>query len=343
MASSFKFVAVALLAIVPLSAAAQAPWTTTRFPQDMSKWWWDDGWWEQGRIPGAAANHEVATRTASYRSGDADVPVEIFAPKGAERSPVVVFLHGRRGIDPVTRLAPLRLAARGLVVVAPDLYAGRWQSFRKVLLPLTLPGIIAGSIIVFIPSLGAYVTPDLMGGARVSLLGNLLQQQFMTVRDWPFGSAISFIMMAVMLAATLVYFRVSAEEERMTDLSALVDAYARPLFEVADGTSWYARFVARAGTFAPLDPPLDAKYTSALRAVTDLIRRALSELPANLRVERTRRMQLYVTTAIADVEARRARQETLTTSLDTSLRDLVATTAAMLAVGPPVKATSARR
>ena len=106
-----------------------------------------------------------------------------------------------------------------LLEAASDLYAGRWQSFRRVLLPMTLPGVIAGSIIVFIPSLGAYVTPDLMGGAKVALLGNLLQQQFMTVRDWPFGSAISFIMMAVMLAATLVYFRVSAESERTAEMT----------------------------------------------------------------------------------------------------------------------------
>jgi spermidine/putrescine transport system permease protein len=62
-----------------------------------------------------------------------------------------------------------------------------------------------------------------MGGARVALLGNLLQQQFMTVRDWPFGSAISFIMMAVMLAATLVYFRVSAENERAAEMTMAVD------------------------------------------------------------------------------------------------------------------------
>jgi spermidine/putrescine transport system permease protein len=110
-----------------------------------------------------------------------------------------------------------------LLEAASDLYANRFQSFRRVLLPLTLPGIIAGSIIVFIPSLGAYVTPDLMGGARVALLGNLLQQQFMTVRDWPFGSAISFIMMAVMLAATLVYFRVSAEAERKSEITVVQD------------------------------------------------------------------------------------------------------------------------
>jgi spermidine/putrescine transport system permease protein len=101
-----------------------------------------------------------------------------------------------------------------LLEAAADLGANGLRRFTRILLPLSLPGIIAGSIIVFIPSLGAYVTPDLMGGAKVSLLGNLLQQQFMTVRDWPFGSALSFIMMAVMLAATLVYFRASAEAER---------------------------------------------------------------------------------------------------------------------------------
>jgi spermidine/putrescine transport system permease protein len=101
-----------------------------------------------------------------------------------------------------------------LLEAAADLGAGRWRSMTRVLLPLTLPGIVAGSIIVFIPSLGAYVTPDLMGGAKVTLIGNLLQQQFLTVRNWPFGSAIGFILMAIMLAATIVYFR-SASDDRV--------------------------------------------------------------------------------------------------------------------------------
>jgi carboxymethylenebutenolidase len=113
------------LALLAAPAAAQAPWVSTRYPQDVAKWWWDDGWWEHGRIPGAA-NHEVATRAASYRSGDVEVPVEIHTPQGAGRFKVVVFLHGRRGIDPVTRLVPLRLAARGFTVVVPDLYSGRF-------------------------------------------------------------------------------------------------------------------------------------------------------------------------------------------------------------------------
>ncbi len=103
-----------------------------------------------------------------------------------------------------------------LLEAAADLGANARQSFMRILLPLSMPGIVAGSVIVFIPSLGAYVTPDLMGGAKVSLLGNLLQQQFMTVRNWPFGSAIGFIMMAIMLAATLVYFRTLAKNQQMT-------------------------------------------------------------------------------------------------------------------------------
>ncbi len=103
-----------------------------------------------------------------------------------------------------------------LLEAAADLGAGRLKSVTRVLIPLTMPGIAAGSIIVFIPSLGAYVTPDLMGGAKVSLIGNLLQQQFMTVRDWPFGSAIGFILMAIMLAAIILYFRITVKNEAQT-------------------------------------------------------------------------------------------------------------------------------
>jgi len=112
------------LAAVPASATHE-PWTTTRYPQDETKWWWDADWWQRGTLP-VPANHEVGTRKATYRSGDVEVPVEIHVPKGGARFPVVVFLHGRRGIDPLTRLVPLRLAARGFTVVAPDLYSGRF-------------------------------------------------------------------------------------------------------------------------------------------------------------------------------------------------------------------------
>lgn len=100
-----------------------------------------------------------------------------------------------------------------LLEAASDLGANTFQRITKVLLPLSLPGIVAAGIIVFVPSLGAYVTPALMGGGKVALLGNLLQQQFMTSRDWPFGSAIGFLMMTIMLGAILLYFRVGGRSE----------------------------------------------------------------------------------------------------------------------------------
>ena len=98
-----------------------------------------------------------------------------------------------------------------LVEAAQDLGANALRTFLRVVLPLTKPGIVAGSIIVFIPSIGAYVTPDLMGGAKVTMVGNLLQQQFLKVRDWPFGSAVGVILMLTVLAATLYYFRSGGE------------------------------------------------------------------------------------------------------------------------------------
>ena len=94
-----------------------------------------------------------------------------------------------------------------LVEGARDLYANGWKAFRKVTLPLSKPGIIAGSILVFIPSLGAYVTPDILGGAKNPLLGNYIVLQFQSGRNWPFGAALSFTILAVMLIATTVYFR----------------------------------------------------------------------------------------------------------------------------------------
>ncbi len=121
---SYAVLAAALL-LACVEAAAQAPWTTTRFPQDETKAWWDVDWWERGRLP-APANHEVRSRPGSYRSGEVEVPFELHVPQGEGRFPVLVFLHGRRGIDELTRLVPLRLAARGFTVLAPDLFSGRF-------------------------------------------------------------------------------------------------------------------------------------------------------------------------------------------------------------------------
>ncbi len=94
-----------------------------------------------------------------------------------------------------------------LIEAAWDLYAKPVRVFTRVVLPLSKPGVIAGCVLVFIPSLGAYVTPDLLGGARTMMIGNLIQHQYLVVRDWPFGSALSFVLMAGVLAAILYYLR----------------------------------------------------------------------------------------------------------------------------------------
>jgi spermidine/putrescine transport system permease protein len=96
------------------------------------------------------------------------------------------------------------------VQAAQDLGANGVQVFRRIILPLTMPGVVAASIITFIPTLGAYVTPDLMGGGNTFLIGNLLQQQFMTVRDWPFGAALGIVLGIMVLVATMIYFRAGA-------------------------------------------------------------------------------------------------------------------------------------
>ena len=80
--------------------------------------------------------------------------------------------------------------------------------FFKVTLPLSMPGVVAGSLLVFIPALGSFLTSDLLGGAKQVMIGNLIQNQFSTARNWPFGSAASFIVMALVLLAVMWYLRV---------------------------------------------------------------------------------------------------------------------------------------
>lgn len=100
-----------------------------------------------------------------------------------------------------------------LIEAAWDLYADRWSLFRLVLAPLAKPGIIAGCVLVFIPSLGAFLTPDLLGGARSMMVGNLIQHEYLVARDWPLGSALSLVMMLIVTGSVLWYLRAQAPRD----------------------------------------------------------------------------------------------------------------------------------
>jgi spermidine/putrescine transport system permease protein len=94
-----------------------------------------------------------------------------------------------------------------LLEAASDLYASRWEIMTKIVIPLSKPGIIAGCILVFIPCLGAFIAPNLLGGGKKLMLGSLVQFQFASARNWPFGSALSMLMLAVVVMALVFYAR----------------------------------------------------------------------------------------------------------------------------------------
>lgn len=100
-----------------------------------------------------------------------------------------------------------------LVEAAYDLYASRWQVLRKVIVPLVKPGIVAGTILVFVPSLGAYVTPRVLGGGKNMMLGNLIELQFGQGRNWPLGAALSMTLLIIVAIALAYYVRSASKSD----------------------------------------------------------------------------------------------------------------------------------
>ena len=94
-----------------------------------------------------------------------------------------------------------------LVEAATDLYASRVQAFLRVTLPLSLPGVFAGTLLTFIPAMGDFVTPDLLGGAGTTTIAKVVQELFLEGRDWPYGAALGFVLMVITLAGTFLALR----------------------------------------------------------------------------------------------------------------------------------------
>jgi len=145
----------------------------------------------------------IANRTLQLL-GITDGPVNlIFTPQAVTMGMVYSYLP--------FMILPLYAALEKFDVrlkeAAQDLGASRWYTFWRVTFPLSMPGVIAGSILVFIPSAGEFVIPTLLGGARTVLVGNLIQQQFLQARDWAFGSALAMMLAALLVGAIMFYVR----------------------------------------------------------------------------------------------------------------------------------------
>jgi len=100
-----------------------------------------------------------------------------------------------------------------LVDAAKDLYSGPWRAFREVVLPLSLPGVFAGSLLTFIPAAGDFVNAQYLGSAQTAMIGTVIQKQFIVVKDYPAAAALSFVLMAMILVGALVYARILGTEE----------------------------------------------------------------------------------------------------------------------------------
>ncbi len=148
--------------------------------------------------------------TALQRIGLTHHPLPLLYNDGAV---LLGLVYGYLPFMVLPLYAALERIDPALEEAAADLGAGPLAIVAQVIVPLAKPGIIAGSILVFVPALGAYLTPDLMGGGRTVMIGNLIQNQFTTARDWPFGAALSLALMALTAILLTLYKRLPDFEE----------------------------------------------------------------------------------------------------------------------------------
>jgi spermidine/putrescine transport system permease protein len=147
---------------------------------------------------------EGLINTALMRTGIIEEPIQMLYTDGA-------VLVGMAYVYLPLMVLPLYAAIdrfdMRMLEAAYDLYASRWLALRRVILPIVKPGIVAGSILVFVPSLGAYVTPRVLGGGKNMMIGNFIELQFGQGRNWPLGAALSMTLLIIVTVALLYYVR----------------------------------------------------------------------------------------------------------------------------------------
>lgn len=155
--------------------------------------------------------NEGVLNTALLKLGVIDAPLQLTYTDGA-------MLIGMVNVYLPLMVLPLFAALdrfdRRLLEAGYDLYASRLQVLWRVILPIVKPGIVAGSILVFVPSLGAYVIPRVLGGGKQMMVGNLIELQFGQGRNWPLGAAISMLLLIVVTVALVFYTRAVSGERR---------------------------------------------------------------------------------------------------------------------------------
>ncbi|RMH08708.1 MAG: ABC transporter permease [Nitrospirae bacterium] len=136
--------------------------------------------------------------------GLSDHPVELLYTPWAV---LIGLVYGYLPFMVLPLYAAIERIAPSLEEAARDLYATGWAVFTQVVLPLAKPGLVAGCVLVFVPSLGAFITPHLLGGGQTMMIGTLIQHEFLVVRDWPFGAALSLVFMATVLLILLLWLK----------------------------------------------------------------------------------------------------------------------------------------
>ncbi len=148
--------------------------------------------------------NEGVLNTLLLKLGIIDAPLQMTYTQGAL---LIGMVYVYLPLMVLPLFAALERFDLRLLEAGHDLYANRWQVLTRIILPISRPGIVAGSILVFVPCLGAYVTPRILGGGKMMMLGNFIELQFGQGRNWPLGAALSIVLLVIVTLALLIYVR----------------------------------------------------------------------------------------------------------------------------------------